>query len=367
MSGCDQKFNTIDELHEKYPWRSVVKFTALAKRYGFDEKEVKDFMSNNVIHDRKQKKVEYLPIFSKISGGYQMDTFIQKGGINYLMIININTRKAYAYIMNGKGKDEVIKALNKFFNEVKDVKSITSDQDAAYLSSDVLEYLKERNVSYHTTEDNNHNILGIINRFMRTIRDMNGYKGVINEERMNEMVKAYNDSPHRGIGGMSPNEMSKDKEEKYIEDKKKEIRQKEVKYNLHSGDRVRVMLEKKKIGKNRSNLSHESYIVDYKKGNMYAIRSVDGSVDNYPGYRLVKCGNDIPLAKTIKAGKRGIIDEILKYSEKTDRYKVKWVGGEEGWTASKNLRETAPLKLSDMEREYWVKQKNIPNEIRKWV
>ena len=59
-----------------------------------------------------------------------MDTFINdktKDGLNYLMLININTRKAYCYPMKGKGA-----------KEVADVYSITLDQDEAYLSNDVL-------------------------------------------------------------------------------------------------------------------------------------------------------------------------------------------------------------------------------------
>ncbi|MFW1332181.1 hypothetical protein ACEV9E_26295, partial [Vibrio parahaemolyticus] len=71
-----------------------------------------------------------------------MDTFINdktKDGLNYLMFININTRKAYCYPMKGKGAKEVANALNKFIHEVAEIYSITSDQDAAYLSNEVLQ------------------------------------------------------------------------------------------------------------------------------------------------------------------------------------------------------------------------------------
>lgn len=365
-----EKFNSVDELHKKYPWKSVQKFGALAKRYGFSMKDVKEFMSDKVIHDEKIKKPEYLPVYGKETGCYQMDTFIQRGGINYLMIININTRKAYSYPLKNKGKKEVLNALNKFFDEVKDVKSITSDQDTAYLSWDVLEFLNEKGVKYYTTEDNNHNVLGIINRFMRTVRDMNesmGNKGNINEEQMKEIVDIYNNSPHKSIN-MNPNEMNESEEKKYIEEKKKETMEKEKDYDLNAGDRVRVVLEKNKIGKNRSNLSQESYIVDSKIGKQYLIVAKNRSADKYPGYKLVKCSEKVPLAKTIKNNKRGIVEKIISYNEKTDKYKVFYEGEKKpDIIPSKNLREGFPLKLSMMEREYWVKQKNIPVNIRKWI
>ena len=106
----------------------------MTKRYGFNEQDAKQFLKNNIVHDAKVLKAEFIPIVSKYPGGYQMDTFInekQKGGRNYLMLININTRKAYAYPLIGKGSKSVIEALTKFFNDVEAVHSITSDQDAA--------------------------------------------------------------------------------------------------------------------------------------------------------------------------------------------------------------------------------------------
>ena len=89
--------------------------------------------------------------------------------------------------MRTKGTDDVINAMTKFFTDVKDVKVLRSDQDAAYLSNKTLDFLREKGVRYLTTEDENHNVLGIINRFMRTIRDLAGKK-VISAEEMKELV-----------------------------------------------------------------------------------------------------------------------------------------------------------------------------------
>ena len=153
----------------------------------------------------------------------------------------------------------------------------------------------------------------------------------------------------------------------------------EIKENidLKVGDRVRIVLEKKAIGKNRTNLSNEAYIIDSKDGNSYIIKAEDGSIDKYSAYRLVKCDDRYKLAKTIKEGKRGIVEEILAYDSKNDRYKVRYetsiagrpTGREDTieYIPSKNLREANPLKLSQMEREYWVEQDDIPIKIRKYM
>ena len=133
-------YKTIDELFKKFPWKTPSKFVPLAKRYGFTEEAALNYLKK-VVHDVKVPKAQFMNIYSKHSGGYQMDTFINdktKDGLNYLMLININTRKAYCYPMKGKGAKEVAKVLKKIFEEEPDVYSITLDQDEAYLSNDVL-------------------------------------------------------------------------------------------------------------------------------------------------------------------------------------------------------------------------------------
>ena len=182
-------------------------------------------------------------IYSKYSGGYQMDTFINdkiKDELNYLMLININTRKAYCYPMKGNGAKEVAKALNKFFEEEPDIYSITSDQDAAYLSNVVLQLMKSHDIIYNTTEDNNYNVLGIINRFMRTIRDMVGENRYINEQEMNGLIDSYNNFPHRSLDYKIPNEMTEKDEKEYVKTKSQNNP-----YDFKPNDRVRIIQAKK--------------------------------------------------------------------------------------------------------------------------
>ncbi|KAK8844473.1 hypothetical protein M9Y10_024333 [Tritrichomonas musculus] len=45
------------------------------------------------------------------------------------MFININTRKAYAYPMNGKGAREVLKALQQFVKDAQQVYSIANQRE----------------------------------------------------------------------------------------------------------------------------------------------------------------------------------------------------------------------------------------------
>ena len=66
-------YKTIDELFKKFPWRTPSKFVPLAKRYGFTEEAALNYLKK-VVHDVKVPKAKFMNIYSKHSGGYQMDT-----------------------------------------------------------------------------------------------------------------------------------------------------------------------------------------------------------------------------------------------------------------------------------------------------
>ena len=365
-------YANIEQLYKKYPWKTAKKFVPLAMKHGFKEKDAKEFLKKVVRDKRIKVKPVYLPIYSESGGSYQFDTFIQKKGLNFLIFININTRKAYAYPMRTKGTDDVINAMTKFFTDVKEdpgirtnpVKVLRSDQDAAYLSNKTLDFLREKGVRYLTTEDENHNVLGIINRFMRTVRDL-ANKKVISAEEMKELVNTYNTTIHTSTN-VPPNEMTKELEKEYITKKRIETQNKTRAYDFKPGDRVRIVIEPKALTKKRSNLTSESFIVDSRSGNMFLIRAKDHSVDYYPGYKLVLCSKSIPLAETLKDEKRGVIQTIEGYDDKRDKYKVVYEGGVHDTIPAKNLREGDPLKLSPIERSYWVK-KELPSKIKKFV
>ena len=355
----EMTFKTVAELHNKYKWKSIDKFMPLAKRYGFDANDVKQYFKTHVIHDERPPPPKFMHIYSKTSGAWNFDTFINKP--NYLIFININTRKAYAYPLQGKGAKTVLNALTQFIHDEPDVKSLTSDQDPAYLSKDVLTFMKEHNINYRTTEDNNHNVLGIINRFMRTIRDIADDENKdISPVEMELIIDIYNNSPHKSLNNKSPNEITKEDEQEYITKQHDNNP-----YDFKPNDRVRIVKAKEPLSKKRSNLTKEVYIVDSRDGNQFIVKAKDNSVDKYPGYRLVKTKNN-NIAETIKNDKRGIVNNILDYNERTDKYKVQYEGGVVEQIPAKNLREGQPTQLSQLELIYWSTKSKIPDKIRKW-
>ena len=400
--------NDLRELYKKYGVRGNT-FIDLAKsKKNIPRKYALEFLNTEVVHDQKIDKPRFIPIVSKTPGAYQMDTFInqkQSDGLNYLMIINVNTRKAYAYPMKGKGAAEVLKALKTFKKEVKDIYSILSDQDAAYLSAEVRNWMSENNIHHYTVTDDNHNNLGIINRFMRTIRDKaydkeifdpklwnyltpeGDFKGgakanydptkFINKNQMQELIEAYNDTPHKSlrtkivksgkkkIMKYAPNDMNNELEQDYIQRKKVDT----VPYDFKEGDKVRVVADNNKFGKKRRAVSDETFTVDGRSGNLFRVIAENHAVNEYPGYRIVHASNKGKrIAGTdIKAGKRGKLERIESYNRKTNKYHVIWEGNYPDDIPPSYLREGNPTKLSREERIFWMKQKDIPPIIRKFI
>lgn len=103
-------------------------------------------------------------------------------------------------------------------------------------------------------------------------------------------------------------------------------------------------------------------------GNQFLIRSEDGSVDTVPGYKLVKSTKNVPLATTIKVGKRGIVKDIRSYNKNKDTYSITYEmpdnSNVKDIIKAKNMKESVPTKLSTMERQYWINHKTIPDRIR---
>ena len=94
------------------------------------------------------------------------------------------------------------------------------------------------------------------------------------------------------------------------------------------------------------------------------VRAKDGSIDTYPHYRLVKSDKRYEPADTIRNQQRGIIYNALDHDEKRDRYKVLHDEGTLATITAKNIRETEPNRLSEMEVSYCSTQPNLPERIR---
>ena len=350
-------------LYEQYPFRSVKKFVPIALKNGFTKSQALQFLES-LTHDKKYTRQEemMLPIFSRHKDGYQMDTLVQSRGAQppyFLILININSRKLFAYPMSSKDSSAVLNTLKQFISEAS-CSSITSDQDKAYLSPEITRFMIDNKIDHQTTFTNDHNRLGIINRAIKTLRDINQERDFTTQS-MKKALNAYNNSIHSSTG-KEPNEFTSTDEEHYIQAKTHETDDKANKFNLSNGSHVRVMNPPTPLKKKRLNLTNEAYKVAYKSGNKYVVKALDNTASEYPRYRLVE-DNKAKLAKTLGTN-RGIINEIINYTK--NKYKVRYDDRTVDTIPVANLREGRPTRLSKLELEYWRRHKNkqLPKEIR---
>jgi len=290
------------------------------------------------------------PIYSEHPGAYQFDTFVNSKSDPpyYLILINVNTRKAYAYPMKTKSSASVLGSLKQFHSDVSIISAMTSDQDAAYLSEPILSFMKSNSIDYRTTEDHDHNRLSIINRFIRTLRDLNS-KPHFSEEKMKTLISSYNDTTHSSTNH-TPNEWTPELEKEYIEKKRAQTDSIRFSERIEPGTTVRIMTEPDHFKKKRSNLSKELYKVSSNEGSNIVITAKDHSVATYPRFRLVPSSAG-KLAPTIDDSKRGIIEEIIGH--RAQKYNVRYEGGVTEWIPKKNLREGRPTIPSRLETTYF--------------
>jgi hypothetical protein len=185
------------------------------------DKEIRAVLKNqpkDSFVPRKQQKLLMIKIFSNSPGSWFHDIFENPKGSSpryFHLFIGTNHRYGVAHPMKDKNSKTVLESYRKFDNQYKPFK-LTSDQDASLLSEECIKYLKSKDITIQSIPDQNHSALGIIDRFIRTLRDLHNSRS-FSEADMQELIELYNNTPHSSIK-CSPKEMlnNADLEEKYI-------------------------------------------------------------------------------------------------------------------------------------------------------
>ena len=314
-----------------YPYRSTNKLKSLYDEY--DETKVKHYNDFNV---KESKKKYSLKAFSKIPHSYIGDIFFEGKDFAFLLLININTRYAYAYKLGDVEEKEIInidenrkeyeikyatkgqktiKSLKKAFNQHlkhHPINMLRFDGERAIGSYEFQEFLKKKNIKFVETKLNSHTSLSIIDRLCRTIRDIafnlnieldnpsttsqSGSKispQIVNQAIMDKILNYYNEARHDTLTQtlfkaypelkskykfISPSIMEHNPElEKLFV---KEC----VKYNffissqndfeLNKNDIVKIVSNEGKLGKRRAILDKDDYKVVDKVGNVYELKNV---------------------------------------------------------------------------------------------
>ena len=343
------------------------------------ELEVRNILKKR-IHDKRiskdNKKIYQVKVFSKFPNSWMCDIYDNLANHNpryWYIFININTRFAEAYPLTNKTKDDINIILRQFVNRYHPRK-ITSDEEAGLVADINIQYLKNNKCGLYIIQERNHSALSLIDRFIRTLRDMNGpvdnsfdcstdeqYK-YIDRDKMTSLLSLYNNTIHSSTNH-TPIDMLRNKvlEEEYIEKclNGKQRQQETQDFRLKEGALVRYYLGNDRMIKKRSTISRETYKIESRAGNIYTIIALDGTTKDLPRWKLVYVdpNEKYVLGKTLETDK-GIVERIVReVGPNTVEVKFKMPDGSDYNKVinRRELRFPTPQFESKIERDFRTK------------
>ena len=167
-------------------------------------------------------------------------------GVRFLLfVIDIFSRYLWVKPLYNKTAKSVLNAIKLIFSQRKNLK-FTSDVGSGFNNKYLRKYMKDNDVYYFTTQ--NRPKANYVERVQKTIKVMmyrmmrknRSYRYI---DQLQNIVSSYNASPHRSLGYLAPNEVTKQNEADifaYMYLRKPTKFQKKKQYNLKRGDLVRI-------------------------------------------------------------------------------------------------------------------------------
>lgn len=284
------------------------------------------------------------------------------------VFVGVNTRYLDVYGINGKSNDDVRESLTWFINKYHPEK-LTSDQEPAFTSKATCQLCSDNHVKVFVVTDKQHSSLGVIDRVIRTLRDMNTPKhpheqshhaqfNHFSEAKMRRLVNQYNNRVNKTLR-CTPKEMHENRklEAKFIfrNQKHKNVQRGIKDFVLKQGEHVRYRMPRDPLTKHRYRYSPESYVVTGRERGMYIIQAADGTSLLMPRWKLIKADvNKYPL-KTTTGGTKGTIERIVSYDPTSDKYTVVFEGSPEEYTVTAaEMRHRTPQIMTKLERDYFA-------------
>jgi hypothetical protein len=143
------------------------------------------------------------------------------------MIVDILSCKDWAYVLTKSKKEKradiSVATLKEFRDEVGFIKGLEGDNE--FSSAGIKKFCEDNNIRLDTRvakkeHISNGNKLGIIDRLVRTLReliekyfDITGHRTDNINDVMKTIIETYNKSSHRTLNNKSPNQVFKDNDD----------------------------------------------------------------------------------------------------------------------------------------------------------
>ena len=270
---------------------------------------------------RKQIKNYQFKTYSRVPGGFIGDIFFNKSKFACLLLININTRKAYAYALNNvevykvnpdskgsqikpiggqneeytitysttnkKTTSNLINVFKQFLNDIDHkITSLRFDNESAVKSKQFQTMLRNNGIKFIPVVEGSHTSLSLIDRLCRTIRDISYNMGIkiLTQNDINKVLNVYNNMYHSSLSKMlnkkiTPNEVNDNPELEqqiinYCIDYNKQLKVLHPEIELQVGQICKVYQPFDKFKKRRRLLKKDYYKIVNKTGNIYTVQNV---------------------------------------------------------------------------------------------
>ena len=273
---------------------------------------------------RKQIKNYQFKTYSRVPGGFIGDIFFNKSKFACLLLININTRKAYAYALNNvevyevnpdskgsqikplsqtndygsqeytitysttnkKTTNNLINVFKQFLNDIDHkITSLRFDNESAVKSKQFQTMLRNNKIKFVPVVEGSHTSLSLIDRLCRTIRDISYNMGIkiLTQNDINKVLNVYNNMYHSSLSKIlgkkiTPNEVNEHPELEqqiinYCIDYNKQLKVLHPEIELEIGQICKVYQPFDKFKKRRRLLKKDYYKIVNKTGNIYTVQN----------------------------------------------------------------------------------------------
>jgi transposase InsO family protein len=204
---------------------------------------------------------------------------VNDGHTFLITIIDVFSKKAWAYPLKSKTAVAITKVMKPFFERNK-CKLVEFDQGGEFVNNLFKKLLKKHKIKYfHVYSDRK---AAIVERFNRTLKTRmyksftarGGHRWI---DILQDLIDGYNSSKHRSIGGFAPNQVKKSNEKMIrrllYPPIKKEKRSRLPAFKV--GDNVRIAMKK------------ETFQKGYEQTHSYEVFTVRKILHTYPvTYRI---------------------------------------------------------------------------------
>jgi hypothetical protein len=287
--------SNMDELLKKNPGFKLLsrtKFMKVAADEGIDRREAAayyDTLELGEVYKPRKKRTQLRITAPPYS--FQIDVIelpkykrSNNGVSKFLLVVDILSRKAFAYPLTSGRMDDVIKVFESFVIEADHpINSVAGD--AFFDNKEFKDLVDKLGAQVYTDVAKDDHIttqgdkLGILDRTTRTLKryiqkHMLAYNTTKWTEFLPEILEIYNNSPHSAHRNATPNEVYDD--EMYVKGLYNAQRSQNAQVDMEfkEGDKVRLMKGKAMFEKEKQTYSTEVYTVEGREGNRFVIDGV---------------------------------------------------------------------------------------------